>query len=67
MHGIRLGHISFSCINCGQCEDVCPMEIPIAKMYQKVQLKYKEETGYVSGVSEDKPPMYSGIKEELAE
>ena len=67
MHGIRLGHISFSCINCGQCEDVCPMEIPIAKMYQKVQLKYKEETGYVSGVTEDKPPMYSGMKEEIAE
>lgn len=67
MHGIRLGHISFSCINCGQCEDVCPMEIPIAKMYQRVQLKYKEETGYVSGVTEDKPPMYSGMKEELAE
>ena len=43
------------------------MEIPIAKMYQKVQLKYKDETGYVSGVTDDKPPMYSGMKEELAE
>ena len=67
MHGIRLGHMAFSCINCGQCEDVCPMEIPIAKMYQKVQLKYKAETGYISGVSDYKPPMYSGMKEELAE
>lgn len=67
MHGIRMGHMSFSCINCGQCEDVCPMDIPLAKMYQRVQLKYKEETGYVSGVTDDKPPMYSGMKEELAE
>jgi formate dehydrogenase subunit beta len=67
MHGIRLSHMAFSCINCGQCEDVCPMEIPLAKLYQKVQLKYKEDTGYVAGVSPDKAPMYSKMKEEIAE
>lgn len=67
MHGIRLSHMAFSCINCGQCEDVCPMEIPIAKMYQKVQLAYREETGYIAGVSDEKAPMFSGEKEEIAE
>lgn len=67
MHGLRLGHMSFSCVNCGQCEDVCPMEIPLAKIYQRVQLKYKEETGYDSGITEGKPPMYSGVKEEISE
>ena len=67
MHGIRLSHMAFSCINCGQCEDVCPMEIPLARMYQKVQLKYREQTGYVAGCSDEKAPMFSGIKEEIAD
>ena len=67
VHAIRMGHMAFSCINCGQCEDVCPMEIPLSKIFQKVQLRYREETGYVSGVTEDKPMMYSGEKEEIVE
>ncbi|HEY3274093.1 MAG TPA: Coenzyme F420 hydrogenase/dehydrogenase, beta subunit C-terminal domain [Methanocella sp.] len=29
-HMRRLAHISDSCINCGQCEECCPMEIPLA-------------------------------------
>jgi len=59
MHGIRLGHMSFSCVNCGQCEDACPMDIPIARMYQKVEKEFEDDTGYISGVSEGKPPVYS--------
>jgi formate dehydrogenase subunit beta len=29
-HLRRFAHISDSCINCGQCEECCPMEIPLA-------------------------------------
>jgi len=29
-HLRRFAHISDSCINCGQCEELCPMEIPLA-------------------------------------
>ncbi len=61
--GVRLSHMSFSCVNCGQCEDVCPMEIPLAKIYQRMQKKYKDETGFIAGVSEELPPLYSPEKE----
>lgn len=61
--GLRLSHMSFSCINCGQCQDVCPMEIPLAVIYQRMQKKYRDRTGYVAGVSEKKPPLYSPEKE----
>jgi formate dehydrogenase subunit beta len=57
--GIRLSHMCFSCINCGQCEDVCPMEIPLAYIYHRMQLKYRDTSGYVSGVDEELPPIYS--------
>ncbi len=29
-HLRRFAHISDTCINCGQCEELCPMEIPMA-------------------------------------
>ncbi|MCK9152536.1 Coenzyme F420 hydrogenase/dehydrogenase, beta subunit C-terminal domain [Methanobacterium alcaliphilum] len=61
--GVRLSHMAFSCVNCGQCEDVCPMEIPVSKIYDKIQKKYREKTGYVAGVSDEMPPLYSPEKE----
>lgn len=60
--GVRMSHMSFSCVNCGQCEDVCPMEIPLARIFHKMQKKYRNETGFIAGVSEELPPLYSPEK-----
>lgn len=64
--GVRLSHMSFSCCDCGQCDDVCPMDIPVSLIFDKLQKKYYERTGYVAGVSDDiKPPLYSPEKVQL--
>ena len=64
--GVRLSHMSFSCVDCGQCDDVCPMDIPVSLIFDKLQKKYYDRTGYVAGVSDDiKPPLYSPDKVEL--
>jgi formate dehydrogenase subunit beta len=57
--GVKLSHMSYSCVNCGQCDDVCPMEIPISKLFYKLQKKYREKTGYNAGFGEELPPLYS--------
>ena len=41
-HIERLIHMVESCTNCGQCEDVCPMDIPLAKIWNQINLKIKE-------------------------
>lgn len=32
----RLTHMSISCVGCGMCSDVCPVEIPLTAIYSKV-------------------------------
>jgi formate dehydrogenase subunit beta len=41
-HLERLIHMVESCTNCGQCEDVCPMDIPLAKIWHQINLKVTE-------------------------
>ncbi|HXY88243.1 MAG TPA: Coenzyme F420 hydrogenase/dehydrogenase, beta subunit C-terminal domain [Candidatus Acidoferrales bacterium] len=47
----RLLHVSPSCVNCGQCEDVCPVEIPLATITHMVQSSVQGTLGYVPGQS----------------
>jgi formate dehydrogenase subunit beta len=42
------------------------MDIPVSLIFDKLQKKYYNRTGYVAGVSDDaKPPLYSPEKTEL--
>lgn len=45
-------HMADRCINCGLCEEVCPMGIPVRKLYRKVRKSVKDLFGYTPG--EDK-------------
>ncbi len=38
-HMRRFAHISDSCINCGQCEELCPMDIPLALFSHAVRVE----------------------------
>lgn len=41
-HLERLFHMVESCTNCGQCEDVCPVDIPLAKIWHIINLKIRK-------------------------
>jgi formate dehydrogenase subunit beta len=41
-HLERLIHMVESCTNCGQCEDVCPVDIPLAKIWHQINLRVKD-------------------------
>lgn len=52
-HLTRMVHMVDACTNCGQCSEVCPCEIPVAKVWDTVNNKVREIYGYVSGFKTD--------------
>jgi len=55
----RLTHMSFSCVGCGMCSDVCPVDIPVAAMFKKTGEKTAALFDYLPGrdVEESIPVM----------
>ena len=49
-HLIRFAHIADSCINCGQCEELCAMDIPNALFMHAQQVELEKMFGHVPGV-----------------
>jgi len=45
----RLDHISISCVGCGSCEDVCPVNIPLSIIFKKVGESVQKLFNYVPG------------------
>lgn len=54
-HLIRFAHIADSCINCGQCQELCPMEIPNALFMHAQQVELEKMFGHVPGQNMDLP------------
>ena len=66
-HITRLIHIGDSCVNCGQCEAACPMEIPVSKLYHMMNKELSETFNYEPGMDVNSlPPISTITGEDLA-
>jgi formate dehydrogenase subunit beta len=54
-HLIRFAHIADSCINCGQCQELCAMDIPNALFMHAQQVELEKMFGHVPGVDMSLP------------
>jgi formate dehydrogenase subunit beta len=48
-HLLRYSHVADSCIDCGQCEELCPMDIPNALFMHAIEADLEELYGYHAG------------------
>jgi formate dehydrogenase subunit beta len=56
-HLIRFAHIADSCVNCGQCQELCPSEIPNALFMHSQQVELEKMFGHVPGLDMELPLM----------
>ncbi len=61
---IRLSHVADSCVNCGQCQDVCPMEIPLTRLYNFLNREVADIFEYEPGVDINQPPPLTTVTDQ---
>lgn len=62
----RLTHMSHSCVGCGLCEDACPKDIELQRIFYSVGEKTREIFDYKPGRDfEETPPLLTFREDEL--
>jgi len=64
-HLIRFSHIADSCVNCGQCQELCPAEIPNTLFMHAQQVEMEKMFGHKPGINMELPVL--GFAEEKTE
>ena len=62
----RMTHMNLSCVSCGMCSDVCPVDIPVANIFRKTGKAVQDLFEYTPGKDiEEKIPVTTFEEEEL--
>ncbi len=56
-HLTRAFHLAGRCISCGECERVCPVDIPLMKLNRKLEKDIKEQFDFEAGVDPELKPL----------
>ncbi|HDQ15485.1 MAG TPA: coenzyme F420 hydrogenase [Bacteroidetes bacterium] len=64
----RMIHMGISCVACGACNDVCPVDIPVSIIFKRVGESVQKMFDYTPGKDvQEKIPFITFEKEEFAE
>ncbi len=65
-HLTRLSHVLSSCVGCGLCEEACPNDIPLGRIYTRLSTEVQKVFDYVAGRSlEEELPLSVFEEKEL--
>jgi formate dehydrogenase subunit beta len=63
---VRVTHVMDSCVNCGQCQDACTMELPLSRLIFMLSKKLGHIFNYEPGADVSQlPPLRTVTDEEL--
>jgi formate dehydrogenase subunit beta len=66
-HLTRMTHMAASCVGCGACEEACPNDIPLLKIFQLTGSNVQKLFNYIPGRSLDDELPPTAFKEEELE
>jgi len=66
-HLMRLMHVAGTCVSCGECQRVCPMEIPLMRLHDKMAEDLEELYNFVAGIDLDQPLPFRTFRQEDAD
>ena len=63
---VRNIHVAGRCTDCGECDRVCPVGIPLRSLTKEMYDIVGEEFGFKSGMDKDALPLMAHYEEEEA-
>ena len=63
-HSTRAMHLVGRCVQCGECERVCPMNIPIAQLNRDMASVVKDRYGFEAGDPDNEAELFGSYKDE---
>ncbi|HUU37973.1 MAG TPA: hypothetical protein VMW46_07205 [Candidatus Desulfaltia sp.] len=63
-HLVRAIHLGGRCIDCGECERACPLDIPLRFLNKKLEKEAKELFDYEVGFDPDLPSLISSFRDD---
>lgn len=59
---MRAFHHAGRCIDCGECERVCPMNLPLTELNRKVEKDVRQMYDYVPGIDPEVKPLLATFR-----
>jgi formate dehydrogenase subunit beta len=66
-HITRMAHMASSCVQCGMCEEACPMGVPVFRIFKAVSTKVQALLAYEPGRSFDEEIPIAAFREDELE
>jgi len=61
-HIMRAFHLTGRCVDCGECERVCPMNLPLTTLNKKMARVVKDMYHYEPGLKTDEEPLFGSFQ-----
>jgi ferredoxin len=63
-HVVRAFHLTGRCVDCGECERACPVDIPLSLLNRKMQRLVREKYEFISGASPEEVAPFTTFSNE---